>query len=171
MLVLTGMNYVELIVPCVLGVFVGALIMHLFYTYRVSKANLSAAKIIEDANTKADNIVKESILDAKTQAYEIKLEAEKEAKEKRREVTEFENKLLQREQSIDRRSIALQGKEDSLEEKLLRVKEKQIELGNLEAQLQEKIDSKITELEKIAAMSANEAKEELFKLVEQKMTN
>ena len=36
----------------------------------------------------------------KTQAYEYKLEAEKEIKEQRLEVTKFENKLLQREQNI-----------------------------------------------------------------------
>ena len=38
-------------------------------------------KIIDDATSKADNLVKEAILDAKTQAYELKLEAEKEIKE------------------------------------------------------------------------------------------
>ena len=37
----------------------------------------------------------------------------------------------------------------------------------LEAELKEKINAKIGELEKIAAMSANEAKQELFKQVEQ----
>ena len=50
------------------------------------------------------------------------------------------------------------------------LEKKSEELGKLEAQLKEQIDAKIVELEKIAAMSANEAKEELFKLVEQKMS-
>lgn len=44
----------------------------------------------------------------KTKAYEYKLEAEKEAKQQRLELTKFENKLLQREQNIDRRDISLQ---------------------------------------------------------------
>ena len=43
--------------------------------------DVSAQKIIDDATSKADNLVKEAILDAKTQAYELKLEAEKEIKE------------------------------------------------------------------------------------------
>ena len=37
---------------------------------KVSKANVDATKIVEEATAKADNIVKEAILDAKTQAYE-----------------------------------------------------------------------------------------------------
>ena len=96
------------------------------------------------------------------------LEAEKEIKEQRLEVTKFENKLLQREQNIDRRDIALQGKEDVLDDKAKQLEKRSEELGKLEAQLKEQIDAKIVELEKIAAMSANEAKEELFKQVEQK---
>lgn len=157
------------ILTYVLAVGLGFLCYFVLTKLKVSKANVDATKIIEDATAKADNIVKEAILDAKTQAYEYKLEAEKEIKEQRLEVTKFENKLLQREQNIDRRDIALQGKEDVLDDKAKQLEKKSEELGKLEAQLKDQIDAKIVELEKIAAMSANEAKEELFKQVEQKM--
>ena len=69
----------------------------------ISKANVSAQKIIDDATSKADNLVKEAILDAKTQAYELKLEAEKEIKEQKQEITELENNLSEREKGIERR--------------------------------------------------------------------
>ena len=105
------------ILTYVLAVLVGFFGYYLFTKIKVSKANVNATKIVEEANTKADNIVKEAILDAKTQAYELKLEAEKEIKAQRLEVTKLENKLLQREQNIDRRDIALQGREDVLEQK------------------------------------------------------
>jgi len=158
------------ILTYVLAVGCGFLLYYVLTKLKVSKANVDATKIIEDATAKADNIVKEAILDAKTQAYEYKLEAEKEIKEQRLEVTKFENKLLQREQNIDRRDIALQGKEDVLDEKAKQLAKKSEELGKLEGQLKNQIDEKISELEKIAAMSANEAKEELFKQVEQKIS-
>ena len=64
-------------VSYVLAVLAGMLIMRVIYSLNISKANVNAAKIIEDANTKADNLVKEAILDGKNQAYELKLEAEK----------------------------------------------------------------------------------------------
>ena len=159
------------ILTYVLAVGVGFLGYYLLTKIRVSKANVDAAKIVEEATVKADNIVKEATLDAQTQAYEYKLEAEKEIKEQRLEVTKFENKLLQREQNIDRRDIALQGKEDVLDDRAKQLEKRSEELGKLEAQLKEQIDAKIVELEKIAKMSANEAKQELFKQVEQKMTN
>ena len=157
------------ILTYVLAVGLGFAMYFVLTKIKVSKANVDATKIVEEATAKADNIVKEAILDAKTQAYEYKLEAEKEIKEQRLEVTKFENKLLQREQNIDRRDIALQGKEDVLDDKAKQLEKRSEELGKLEAQLKEQIDAKMVELEKIAAMSANEAKEELFKQVEQKM--
>ena len=45
-------------VSYVLAVLAGMLIMRVIYSLNISKANVNAAKIIEDANTKADNLVK-----------------------------------------------------------------------------------------------------------------
>lgn len=74
-----SMNIVS-ILSYVLAIAVGVLIYFIYAKLNISKANVSAEKIIDDANTKADNLVKEQFWDAKTQAYWIKLEAEKEIK-------------------------------------------------------------------------------------------
>ena len=166
---MSGIDPLIAVVLCVLSVIVGAALMRTYIALNVSKANVNAAKIIDDAETKADNLVKEAILDAKTQAYELRLEAEKEIKIRKQESTDFENKLLQREQSIDRRDITLQSKEDAVEQKKEQLNKKQLELDNMEALLKDKIDAKVTELEKIALMTAKEAQEELFKQIEQKI--
>lgn len=155
------------ILTYVLAIVLGMVLYHIYLKMQISKANVSATKIIDDANNKADNIVKESILDAKTQAYELKLEAEKEIKIQRQEMNDLEGKLLQREQSIDRRDIAVQGREENLAQRVVQLDEREAGLGKLETELKKKIDAKVEELEKIAAMSAKEAKEELFKQVEQ----
>ena len=158
------------ILSYVSAVIAGFLIYFAYTKLKISKANVSAAKIVDDANSKADNIFKEAILDAKTQAYELKLEAEKEVKEQRHEITELENKLLEREKGIERRDIAVQGKEDVLEQKVKQLNNREAGIDKLEAELKEKIDSKVSELEKVAAMSASEAKDELFKQVEQQIS-
>lgn len=165
------MNIAVMILTYVLAIAGGFGLYYILTKMKLTKANGDAAKILEDANTKADNIVKEAILDAKTQAYEYKLQAEKEIKEQRLEVTKAEDKLLQREKNIDRRDITLQGKEEVLDHKAKQLDKKSEELGKLEDQLKNQIDEKIQELEKIAAMSANEAKAELFRQVEQRTAN
>lgn len=155
----------------VLAVAMGFGLYYIMLKLKISKANVSAEKITSDAKAKADSTIKEAILDAKTQAYELKLEAEKEAKKQKQEITDLENKLLQREQNIDRRDITVQGKEEVLLQKVEQLNEKEANLGKLEAELKEKINAKIEELEKIAAMSATEAKEELFRQVEQQIAS
>ena len=81
------------ILTYVLAVALGFFINYFINKLKISKANVSAAKIIDEATVKADNLVKEAILDAKTEAYELKLQAEKEAKQQRQEINELENKL------------------------------------------------------------------------------
>ena len=121
-----GLN-IATILSYVLAVAVGVLIYFVYAKLNISKANVSAQKIIDDATSKADNLVKEAILDAKTQAYELKLEAEKEIKEQKQEITELENNLSEREKGIERRDIAVQGKEDVLEQRI-----KQLDINNHE---------------------------------------
>ena len=164
-----GLN-IATILSYVLAVAVGVLIYFVYAKLNISKANVSAQKIIDDATSKADNLVKEAILDAKTQAYELKLEAEKEIKEQKQEITELENNLSEREKGIERRDIAVQGKEDVLEQRIKQLDITEAGIDKLEAELKDKIDSKVVELEKVAAMSAREAKEELFKQVEQQIS-
>ena len=148
-----GLN-IATILSYVLAVAVGVLIYFVYAKLNISKAN----------------VVKEAILDAKTQAYELKLEAEKEIKEQKQEITELENNLSEREKGIERRDIAVQGKEDVLEQRIKQLDIKEAGIDKLEAELKDKIDSKVVELEKVAAMSAREAKEELFKQVEQQIS-
>ena len=127
-----GLN-IATILSYVLAVAVGVLIYFVYAKLNISKANVSAQKIIDDATSKADNLVKEAILDAKTQAYELKLEAEKEIKEQKQEITELENNLSEREKGIERRDIAVQGKEDVLEQRIKQLDIKEaglITLGN-----------------------------------------
>ena len=94
----------------------------------------------------------------------------KEIKEQKQEITELENNLSEREKGIERRDIAVQGKEDVLEQRIKQLDIKEAGIDKLEAELKDKIDSKVVELEKVAAMSAREAKEELFKQVEQQIS-
>ncbi len=152
----------------IVGIIVGVALMFVVPFGSIKKAKATAEKIAKEAEIKADQIIRNAQLDAKTTAYEQKIEAEKELKEKKQEIANSENKLLQREQNIDRRDLALQTKEDNLEVKQTQVNQKLADLDKKEAELNTKIDSIITELEKVALMSSQEAKDELFKRVEEK---
>ena len=170
-IVLSAFTEIGLPIICVVaGLLVGASIVFLLPLFKKTRDQNKGGKIIREAEIKAEHIVKNAQLDGKQAINEMKIEAEKEIKERKLEITNQENRLSQREQSIDRRDAALIQKENSLEEKNETLNRRLKDVDKKEAALQEKIDSIIAELEKVAQMSTQEAKDELFKRVESKVS-
>ncbi len=171
MLVLNAFTEVGLPIICVIaGLLVGAGIIFFIPLFKKQRDQNKGGKIIRDAEIKAEHIVKNAQLDGKQTINEMKIEADKEIKERKLEISAQENKLFQREQNIDKRDAALIQKEATLDEKNETLNRRLKEVDKKEAVLQEKIDSIIVELEKAAQMSTQEAKDELFKRVESKIS-
>ena len=153
----------------VLGVVCGILFMRVKPIFGLKEAQKKVQKAVKEAETKAEQIVRSAQLDAKSLTYEMKAEADKEIKEKKAEVQSLENKILQREQSIDKRDIALQGKEEILDQKNEQLTKRSKELDKREQDLDTKFDAIIKELEKVSAMTQQEAKQVLFERVQEKI--
>ena len=153
----------------VLGVICGILFMRVKPIFGLKEAQKKVQKAVKEAETKAEQIVRSAQLDAKSLTYEMKAEADKEIKEKKAEVQNLENKILQREQSIDKRDIALQGKEEILDQKNEQLTKRSKELDKREQDLEVKFDAIIKELEKVSAMTQQEAKQVLFERVQEKI--
>ncbi len=162
---------VLVVLALILGVALGIVLYFSLPIFRAKEANKKASKIIRDAEIKADHITKNAQLDAKQTVYELKQEADKEIKERKSDVTSYENKLFQREQSIDRRDQALLQKEKNLEDKYEQYQKRIKEVERNEEVLQLKLDSIIHELEKVSGMSQNEAKADIMARVEAKLAN
>ena len=154
-----------IIVAFVVGIGAAALFIYLF----LKRKQNTIIKKVDDAKIEAQKIVKKAELDALDVVAKMKKEFEQSNKEKRQEIYDLQSKLTQRENSIDQRDAALIVKENNLDAK-------QAQLNNLienyhkkEKILEEKTNSIISELEKVAGMSQNEAKEEIFRRVEEKV--
>ena len=169
--ILSGFTEIGLPIICVFaGLLVGAAIVFFVPFFKGKRDQNKAGKIVREAEIKAEHIVKNAQLDGKQVVNEMKIEADKEIKERKLELTAQEKQLFQREQNIDRRDAALIQKENTLDEKNETLNRRLKDVDKKEAALQEKIDSIISELEKVAQMSTQEAKDELFKRVESKVS-
>ena len=157
------------IISGIVGVLVGAVIMMIASKLGLNRSKQQADLIMTEARSKADSTLRQAVLDGRTQAYELKLEAEKEIKSRKAELIDQENKLSRREDNLNMRDQQLINKEKQLEDKNRKVNEKLQSLEKMENDLQAKIDVQIVELERIASMSANDAKKELMEAVEKKM--
>ena len=156
------------IICLIVGAVITAIVLFLMPKYREKSANSKADKIVNEAQVKAEHLLKNAEIDAKQNAFEMKQEAERDIKERKKEIQAQENKIFQREQSIDQRDAALIKKENNLEEKQKEVQRQLEENKRKSATLQDKIDSIIKELENVAKMSTEESKKEIFARVEEK---
>ena len=154
----------------IIGLVLGGVLVYFIPVFRQRNANNKAKAIIEEANTKADKLVRTAQMDAKQTIHELKQEAEKEIKNRKSEVANTENRLLQREHSIDRRDATLLQKEHQLEEKQSTLQGQAKALEKKEQSLDVKLNSILVELEKVANLTVAEARGQLFSQVEEKIS-
>ena len=153
------------------GFALGLIVMVLVSKLGLNRDQQKASLLISEATNKADNLVRQAVLEGKTQAYELKLAAEKEIKERRQEIQELENKMSRREDNFHFREETLTNKEKQIDDKNKQLTEKLNVLEKMERYLQSKIDIQVTELERFANMTQAEAKKELMSAVEKKIQN
>lgn len=152
-----------------------AVFVFLLPKFSKKNADNKAEKIIENANAKADKIIADSKSEGKQEVEEMKKSAQKDIDERKQAIIQSEAKLDSREASLDKREDTLDKREDSITNRETQLDEKRNEYEQrLEAldlkdkDLQAKIDSVIVELQKIASMSIDEARDALMARVEEK---
>lgn len=165
------MIYLWIALSGIVGLALGVIAMQMVSRAGLNKDQQKAEQILRKAETDADAKVKQAVLDGKTQVHEMKVEAEKEIKERKAEITRQENKLLRREDSLNFRDESLNQKEKELNNQLRKANEKIAGLDEKEAHLQKEIDRQIEVLEGVARMSSQEARDELFSLVEKQISH
>lgn len=126
---------------------------------RMGRAEEAANKILEDAKNRAEVLSKERISEAKDEVHRLRSECDADCKERRNEVTRLEKRVLQREEQIDKKMSSLEAREDRFTKK-----EKELE-ENLAA-AEELQSRRVAELEKVAGLSTEEAKQALIESVE-----
>ena len=146
----------------VIGILIGFLIRKHIAENKIGNAEKLAEKIVNDANDHADSIkqktdneVKASLLEAKDEVHRLRTEQEKENKERRSEIQRQEIRLQKREENLDRKAENLEQKEEKLSKKVAFLDEKEKELEELRQKESE-------ELEHIAELSREEARETLL---------
>ncbi len=151
------------------GIAVGVLVMMGISRAGLNKNEQKAEQLLKEAQIEADAKIKQAVLEGKTQAHDLRIEAEKEIKDRKQETMQFENKLLRREDNLNFRDEALTQKEKQISDKLQKANDKLASLDAKEKKLQEQIDKQILVLEGVAKMSSQDAQKELFAVVEKKM--
>lgn len=156
---ITTINIVTIIFAFIIGGVAGAAFVFFFRRFRLTRemrmAERKAAKLTTEAEFKAKEVVRE----AREGAEKLKSAAEAEYRERRSELQRHENRVAQKEVTLEHKIEGVDHRERNLA-----TKEKQIE--SIRTQLEEARSRQLKQLELISGMSSAEAKQALLEAME-----
>lgn len=148
------------VVCLVLGGGIGYLYRKNIAEKKIGRAEETVVRLIEDAQKKAEAIRKETVLEAKEEVHKLRSEFDKESKDRRNEQTRIEKRLLAREEALDKKNEQADRKNEKLDARLKEISATKEEIKRLQ-------EREVQELEKIAELSTEQAKDLLLEKVEQ----
>ncbi|MGD9935498.1 MAG: Rnase Y domain-containing protein, partial [Dehalococcoidia bacterium] len=147
------------IIAALVGLLVGA---GAVYTTRKRSDTTSLLEAEQQANrllAEAERQQKDLLLAAKEETLALRTTLETEMRERRAEAARIEQRLTQREENFDRKVESFERREQSL-----RTREEEID--RIRSEAEQFRDSQRSELERVAHLTLDEAKEELLSAVD-----
>jgi len=141
---------------------------------KIQQAQLQADQLVKEAEAKSETLRQKKELEAKERFISLKGKHEEEVQARNAKVVEAENRVKQQTQSLADRTNALQKQTtdlDALKEKLSRKLEdteaKQQTLDEKKAELAAQIEEQVHKLEKVAGLTAEEAKAQIVEAIKE----
>ena len=149
------------VVALCIGALVSFFLSKLLAKKRLGDVQSRTQKMIDDAMQECKALKKEAILEAKEEELQLRNEFEKESKEKKFELQKQEQRLMQREDSLEKKEESLNKKNDALEQQKKDLANKELEVKKTQDKINHQHELMISELEKVAQLTKEEAKQVL----------
>ncbi|MBN2651811.1 MAG: ribonuclease Y [Spirochaetales bacterium] len=141
------------------GLVLGWIIRWLYARYQLSSSEQKAERLRKDAIKEAEAQKKEILLEARDQMIRERHQQEKEFRERRTEQQKFEKRILQKEENLERKLEEVEKRNKNLANQEAQLKKRELKLDEEEERVR-------IELEKVASISAEEAKQMIMKSLE-----
>jgi ribonucrease Y len=151
----------------ILGIVLGKLVFAKNTQKQIADAEQQAQKIIADGNLQAENLKKEKLLEAKEKFVQLKADHERDVLQRNQKLVESENRIKQKEQSLNQKEQNLdkQMKDNEVIKENLN---RQTDIVNTKrTELEKHQEEHIRRLEKVAGLSAEDAKAQLIESLKQ----
>jgi ribonucrease Y len=159
--------YIGLAVLIVLaGVIVFILLKKNSGTRALFRARQEAQEILNGAKAQVEKITRETTLEAREKLKAQEEEFERQTREKRRKITEMERRLIHKEENLERKFQGLDRRDREIGGKERRISQREKELDALDEKANALIKKQMDELERVAGLSQDDAKNQLIKKIE-----
>lgn len=149
------------------GAALGFIAKTILSTQQINKLHTQNKSILDNATREAVNIKKEALFEAKEDIFKLKSSCEQELQERRKEVLTIEKRLSNKEDHLERKLEQQDKKESEFNRRQNDFNRNNKQLTNKIAQYNAKLDEQKAQLEQIALISCEEAKQQLLKMMEE----
>jgi len=152
------------LISLVIGIIIGMIMRKKIAESKIESAEQEAKRLVDLAKVEAENMRKEEIIKAKEEIMNNRKELDQEIKERRSEVQKQETRMIQREENLDKRLENLEKKEKDLDREYQSIETQKQEVNELH-------EKQIQELQRIADLTKEEAKQQLLTDMEKEVTS
>ncbi|WP_026463689.1 ribonuclease Y [Adhaeribacter aquaticus] len=145
-----------------IGIVVGRFLLKQVFKKEEEEAHEKAKLIIREAELNAESLKKDRILEAKEKYFRLKTEFEEDVNKKKNIIIQNENKVKQREQQVTNQFEQIKKKEAELATQKEQLTAQLDGITKQKEQVEKARLSVVHQLEKIANLSASEAREQLI---------
>jgi ribonuclease Y len=167
------LNIIQVLTAAGVGIAVAivlALIWSAVYRKRaqaqLAEARHAGERIIDDAQKQASARVKEADLEAKEKLLQMRSEFDKNAQRQRDEIKSVERRLQQKEESLDKKTQQVESRIGEVEKRDRALADREKKVETKEAELDSLVEEQRHKLEQVAGLTAEEAKRELIRGIE-----
>lgn len=125
----------------------------------IGSAEQESKRILSEALKQAEAKKRELLIEAKEEVHKSRMELDREIKDRRSEFQRQERRLVQKEESLDKKVEALEQKDETLNKKIREAQATQEKVSEL-------LKRQMDELERISGLSVEDAKQYLIRNVE-----
>ena len=156
-----------IVLAFIAGTPLGYLLHRILVQKKVQASESLAERIISEAKKDAETIKKEAVLQAKENLLKTKTEFEKDTRERKIELDNWEKRIRAKEENVDKRIDALSLKETNMEHRDKALVQKESNLSEKHNRLDRIIQEQRERMEKIAGITSEEAKKYLMQSMEE----
>ena len=162
------------IIAIVAGVIAGAIAAALMWgvVYRkrgeaqLEEARRSSDRIVADANKQAEARVKEADLEAKEKLLQMRSDFDRKVQQRNDELKNSERRLQQKEENLDKKTQQMDSRMAEVEKRDRAIDSREKQVVAREDELNALVEEQRHRLEQVAGLSAEEAKRELIRGIE-----
>ena len=151
------------LISLAIGIVVGMITRKKVAESKIESAEKEAKRVVDLAKVEAENMKKEEIFKAKEEIMNNRKELDQEIKERRSEIQKQESRMIQKEENLDKRSESIEKKEQDLDREYE-------SLENQKNDVKELYEKQVEELQKIASLSKEDARQLLLAEMEKEIT-